>query len=157
MTNWLATRGKPYAMDLNFRQQVAMNIDHIVRRAETMACKLEREQVCYTTLGTYRPRFADSSTAGRHAEHAGRAGGEDGGQFALAGDEPDQPREDDGDIPAVVLRRACRLLFLLSAVFASSCCLVITGSCIHTCTLHVFAKRIVPCISVRGRGSPRSA
>ena len=50
VTNWLATRGKPYAMDLNFRQQVAMNIDHIVRRAETMACKLEREQVCHPVL-----------------------------------------------------------------------------------------------------------
>lgn len=38
-------RGKVPQIDLTFRSQVAQNIDSVVKRAETMACKLEREQV----------------------------------------------------------------------------------------------------------------
>ncbi|KAF8655244.1 hypothetical protein AX16_003148 [Volvariella volvacea WC 439] len=41
---WLSLRGKPWAVDIKFRQAVAGNIDGIVKRAETMACKVEREQ-----------------------------------------------------------------------------------------------------------------
>lgn len=35
----------PWTVDLVFRQNVAMNIDGVIKRAETMACKTEREQV----------------------------------------------------------------------------------------------------------------
>lgn len=38
-------RGKPWAVDMLFRQSVAANIDGVVKRAETMACKTERENV----------------------------------------------------------------------------------------------------------------
>jgi transformation/transcription domain-associated protein len=38
-------RQKAWTVDLVFRQNVAMNIDGVVKRAETMACKTEREQV----------------------------------------------------------------------------------------------------------------
>lgn len=38
-------RGKPWAVDMLFRQSVAANIDGVVKRAETMACKNERENV----------------------------------------------------------------------------------------------------------------
>ncbi|TFY82719.1 hypothetical protein EWM64_g1298 [Hericium alpestre] len=41
---WLHGRGKPWTFDLSFRQNVAMNTDGIVKRAETLACKIEREQ-----------------------------------------------------------------------------------------------------------------
>jgi hypothetical protein len=40
-------RGKAFAFDLTFRKHVAANIDSMVNRAELMACKIEREQVCY--------------------------------------------------------------------------------------------------------------
>jgi hypothetical protein len=43
-------RQKMAPIDLQFRQYVAQNIDHIVKRAETMACKLEREQVGFGSL-----------------------------------------------------------------------------------------------------------
>jgi transformation/transcription domain-associated protein len=41
-------RGKTLAFDIAFRKHVAANIDSMVARAELMACKIEREQVCYT-------------------------------------------------------------------------------------------------------------
>lgn len=45
VTSWMSMRGRPWAVDLLFRQSVAANIDGVVKRAETMACKIEREQV----------------------------------------------------------------------------------------------------------------
>ncbi|KAF5369949.1 hypothetical protein D9758_001009 [Tetrapyrgos nigripes] len=42
--NWFTTRGRPPNIDPNFRQHVALNVDSIVKRAETVACKIEREQ-----------------------------------------------------------------------------------------------------------------
>ncbi|KAF7352758.1 hypothetical protein MVEN_01242100 [Mycena venus] len=39
---WL--RGRSTNTDVNFRKLVAANIDGVVKRAETMACKIEREQ-----------------------------------------------------------------------------------------------------------------
>ena len=42
---WLHGRHKPWMFDLSFRQNVAQNIDGVVKRAETMACKVERETV----------------------------------------------------------------------------------------------------------------
>jgi transformation/transcription domain-associated protein len=48
---WLAARDanapKPPTYDLAFKTGVQTNIDMIVKRAETMACKLERDQVLY--------------------------------------------------------------------------------------------------------------
>ncbi|THV08510.1 hypothetical protein K435DRAFT_832965 [Dendrothele bispora CBS 962.96] len=44
VANWLITRNRSPTVDLNFRQHVTINIDSIVKRAETMACKIEREQ-----------------------------------------------------------------------------------------------------------------
>lgn len=42
--SWLSMRGRTWTVDQFFRQSVTANIDGIVKRAETMACKLEREQ-----------------------------------------------------------------------------------------------------------------
>ncbi|KAJ7068316.1 hypothetical protein C8F01DRAFT_1364679 [Mycena amicta] len=42
VVTWL--RGRQVPIDGNFRKLVAGNIDGVVKRAETMACKLEREQ-----------------------------------------------------------------------------------------------------------------
>ncbi|EGO01921.1 hypothetical protein SERLA73DRAFT_166433 [Serpula lacrymans var. lacrymans S7.3] len=41
---WLHNRKQPWTFDISFRTSVAANIDGLVKRAETMACKLEREQ-----------------------------------------------------------------------------------------------------------------
>jgi len=41
---WLHGKGKPWNFDLAFRTNVAENIKGVVKRAETMACKLERDQ-----------------------------------------------------------------------------------------------------------------
>jgi len=41
---WLHGRGKPWTFDLSFRTSVAESIKGVVGRAETLACKLEREQ-----------------------------------------------------------------------------------------------------------------
>jgi transformation/transcription domain-associated protein len=43
-------RGRPWAVDLLFRQHVVANIEGVVKRAEIMACKNEREQACYSSL-----------------------------------------------------------------------------------------------------------
>jgi|HubBroStandDraft_1064217.scaffolds.fasta_scaffold1700189_1 transformation/transcription domain-associated protein len=45
VNTWLHGRGKPWTFDVSYRASVAANIDGVVKRAETMACKLEREQV----------------------------------------------------------------------------------------------------------------
>ncbi|TCD69680.1 hypothetical protein EIP91_006697 [Steccherinum ochraceum] len=41
---WLHGRGKPWSFDLSFRTNVANIVDGVVKKAETLACKLEREQ-----------------------------------------------------------------------------------------------------------------
>ena len=41
---WLHGRGKPWTFDLSFRTSVAESIKGVVTKAETLACKLEREQ-----------------------------------------------------------------------------------------------------------------
>lgn len=50
---WYQTQGKPPHPDIVLRSQVQQNVDHVVRRAELMACKLERDTV----------RWYDSSKA----------------------------------------------------------------------------------------------
>ncbi|KAG5637374.1 hypothetical protein H0H81_004799 [Sphagnurus paluster] len=45
VNSWMALRNQPFQVDMLFRQSVGANIDGIVKRAETMACKIEREQV----------------------------------------------------------------------------------------------------------------
>jgi transformation/transcription domain-associated protein len=42
---WLVLAKKPYSFDLTFRNHVNANIDSVVKKVETMACKVEREQV----------------------------------------------------------------------------------------------------------------
>ncbi|KAJ8698457.1 transcription-associated protein 1 [Pleurotus ostreatus] len=44
VTAWLMARGRPWTVDAQFRQLVSLNIDGVVKRAETLACKIEREQ-----------------------------------------------------------------------------------------------------------------
>jgi transformation/transcription domain-associated protein len=44
VTSWLSMRQRAWTVDQFFRQSVTANIDGIVKRAETMACKIEREQ-----------------------------------------------------------------------------------------------------------------
>ncbi|KAI6164899.1 hypothetical protein EDD17DRAFT_1802323 [Pisolithus thermaeus] len=40
---WLHGRGQPWTFDLSFRTNVAANIEGVVKRAEVMACKVERD------------------------------------------------------------------------------------------------------------------
>ncbi|KAF9567316.1 hypothetical protein CPC08DRAFT_17123 [Agrocybe pediades] len=40
---WFTMRGRPWQGDANFRQFVLGHVDNIVKRAENMACKIERE------------------------------------------------------------------------------------------------------------------
>lgn len=47
---WLHTRNRGYTIDINFRGLVADNVKSIVDRAETMACKQEREKVRFASL-----------------------------------------------------------------------------------------------------------
>ena len=42
---WLHAKGKQWTFDLAFRTNVAANIEGIVKRAEVIACKVEREEV----------------------------------------------------------------------------------------------------------------
>ena len=48
---WLHGRGKPWTFDLSFRTSVAESIKGVVTRAETLACKLEREQASICLIG----------------------------------------------------------------------------------------------------------
>lgn len=48
VSSWMGMRGRPWTVDMTFRQCVTNNIDGVVKRAETMACKNEREQVSGT-------------------------------------------------------------------------------------------------------------
>ncbi|KAF8165306.1 hypothetical protein B0H34DRAFT_232712 [Crassisporium funariophilum] len=43
VSQWLSIRGRPWHVDNVYRQSVATHVDHIVKRAETMACKIERD------------------------------------------------------------------------------------------------------------------
>lgn len=45
VASWMTIRARPWTVDIVFRQSVAANIDGVVKRAETMACKNERENV----------------------------------------------------------------------------------------------------------------
>ncbi|PCH41022.1 hypothetical protein WOLCODRAFT_151061 [Wolfiporia cocos MD-104 SS10] len=47
---WLHRQRKPWSFDISFRQMMAITSDAIVKRAETMACKVEREQVLTSPL-----------------------------------------------------------------------------------------------------------
>lgn len=42
---WLHGRGQPWTFDISFRTNCASNIENVVKRAEVMACKLERDQI----------------------------------------------------------------------------------------------------------------
>lgn len=48
---WLHGRGQPWTFDISFRTNCAANIEGVVKRAEVMACKLEREQVSDVQIG----------------------------------------------------------------------------------------------------------
>jgi transformation/transcription domain-associated protein len=42
---WMHGKGHPWTFDLSFRTSCAANIEGVVKRAEIMACKIERETV----------------------------------------------------------------------------------------------------------------
>jgi hypothetical protein len=46
MITWLQARNRMWTVDLPFRQNVQVNIDTIMKRIETMGCKIEHDQVC---------------------------------------------------------------------------------------------------------------
>jgi len=50
---WLHNQKRPWSFDINFRNTVANAIEGVVKRAEAMACKVEREQAASnpTNLG----------------------------------------------------------------------------------------------------------
>ncbi|KAF9485316.1 hypothetical protein BDN70DRAFT_848082 [Pholiota conissans] len=43
VSTWLSIRGRPWHIDGDFKKNVASHTEQIVKKAETMACKLERE------------------------------------------------------------------------------------------------------------------
>ena len=48
---WMSMRNRPpVQIDNVFRQSVSANIDGVVKRAETMACKIERDQVGFRLI-----------------------------------------------------------------------------------------------------------
>jgi transformation/transcription domain-associated protein len=47
MITWLQARNRTWTVDPPFRTNVQVNIDTIMKRIETMGCKIEHEQVCY--------------------------------------------------------------------------------------------------------------
>ncbi|KAG6890347.1 hypothetical protein C0992_002172 [Termitomyces sp. T32_za158] len=44
VNSWMAMRNQAWQTDAIFRQSVSANVDGVVKRAESMACKIEREQ-----------------------------------------------------------------------------------------------------------------
>ncbi|KAM6495848.1 hypothetical protein JOM56_008554 [Amanita muscaria] len=50
VTAWLSMRGRPWSVDPAFRKFVAANIEGVVQRAETMACKTERDSALQTNV-----------------------------------------------------------------------------------------------------------
>jgi len=44
MITWLQARNRTWTVDLAFRQNVQVNIDTIMKRVETMGCKIEHDQ-----------------------------------------------------------------------------------------------------------------
>lgn len=42
----MSYKGRTWTPDISFRNLVAANIEGVVKRAEIMACKIERDQVC---------------------------------------------------------------------------------------------------------------
>ena len=68
MITWLQARNKMWTVDPPFRQNVQVNIDTIMKRIETMGCKIEHDQVCnkaaYTStsrLFPFRPRATQAT------------------------------------------------------------------------------------------------
>lgn len=49
---WLHGRGQPWTFDVSFRTNCTANIEGVVKRAEVMACKLERDQVSDVQLAS---------------------------------------------------------------------------------------------------------
>jgi hypothetical protein len=47
MITWLQARNRTWTVDLAFRTNVQVNIETIMKRIDTMGCKIEHEQVCY--------------------------------------------------------------------------------------------------------------
>ncbi|KAI0028299.1 FAT-domain-containing protein [Vararia minispora EC-137] len=45
---WLSQRGQPFNFDLPFRQSVQANIAGVIKRLDTLSCKIEREQAIET-------------------------------------------------------------------------------------------------------------
>jgi transformation/transcription domain-associated protein len=57
MITWLQARSKTWTVDPPFRQNVQVNIDTIMKRIETMGCKIEHDQVCNKAAYTLRSRL----------------------------------------------------------------------------------------------------
>ena len=101
---WLHSRGKPWTFDLSFRTSVAESIKGVVGRAETLACKLEREQV-----GIYWIAFSalqlTSHHSGRPKSHFTQREGDRPYSQKPRGhlNEPRQFDENDGDLRPLVL------------------------------------------------------
>jgi hypothetical protein len=57
MITWLQARSKMWTVDLPFRQNVQVNIDTIMKRIETMGCKIEHDQVCNKATNTLTSRL----------------------------------------------------------------------------------------------------
>lgn len=51
---WMHGKGHPWTFDVTFRTSCAANIEGVVKRAETMACKIERETVSRESYGYSR-------------------------------------------------------------------------------------------------------
>ena len=60
MITWLQARSKMWTVDQPFRQNVQVNIDTIMKRIETMGCKIEHEQVCNKAAYTSTARLLSS-------------------------------------------------------------------------------------------------
>lgn len=104
--NYMQARGKPWNSDISFRHNVAQLTEGVVKRAEALACKVEREQV---NLSTYvwasKPTLTVSATTGYEQSSIARnrAGFADCDEYDLDCYEPNSADEDDRDVRAMVL------------------------------------------------------
>ena len=54
VTTWFMSRGHAVNVDTAFRTHVSTLVEGVVKRANIMGCKIERDQVCYLTKVTFQ-------------------------------------------------------------------------------------------------------
>lgn len=100
-------RGHTWNVDMAFRQHVSTMVDGVVKRANIMGCKIERDQVCCSRLSIQILAECALLCAGNGEPPKPGAGERYTGLYSyeahLCRDRPDEPDEDDRNISSLVL------------------------------------------------------